>query len=396
MVRAILPAANTDELRRLGLDAGLVAVGVTPVVGWGANRRRIESQRHDGRHGEMAFTYRSPARSTEPGRILPGARSVVVGAWRYLADDSSEPVVQQPPADVVAARVARYAQVDSIGELRRGLEAIRDRLRQSGQRGVVIADDNALVDREAAWRAGIGVYGKHSNLLLADGSGSWVVLGAVVTDARLTPTPPDGVDQCGTCTACLAACPTKAIVAPGVVDARRCLAWILQAPGVMDRRWRVAVADRIYGCDSCQEACPIGSSTAAVADPDGANTADTPIPLRRRPWVDALAWLQFDDAVLLAAAGRWYVADRDPITLRRNLLIVIGNTADPHDPRSLAELHRWADGDDALLAEHARWGLERLAERRVSRHPGRSSAPGFGTSIAGLGPEVSLGEDGGT
>ena len=121
----------------------------------------------------------------------------------------------------------------------------------------MVADDNALVDREAAYRAGLGWYGKNANLLLP-GEGSWFVLGSVVTDAPAAPPsrPRRCADGCGTCTRCLDGCPTGAIVAPGVVDARRCLAWLLQVEGAFPREHRVALGDRLYGCDDCQEVCP--------------------------------------------------------------------------------------------------------------------------------------------
>ena len=118
----------------------------------------------------------------------------------------------------------------------------------------MVADDNALVDREAAVRAGLGWYGKNSNVLLP-GAGSWFVLGTVITDAPL-PSSSRLSDGCGPCRRCLDGCPTGAIVAPGVVDARRCLAWLVQAPGSIPEDFRPAIGDRMYGCDDCQEVCP--------------------------------------------------------------------------------------------------------------------------------------------
>src|SRR5438105_6711215 len=129
------------------------------------------------------------------------------------------------------------------------------RLEVDGWRARVLADDNALVDREAARRAGLGWYGKNANVLLP-GAGSWFVLGSVVTDAPLPPADHEVPDGCGSCTRCLDGCPTGAIVAPGVVDARRCLAWLVQQPGSFPVELRAALGDRIYGCDDCQEVCP--------------------------------------------------------------------------------------------------------------------------------------------
>ena len=131
--------------------------------------------------------------------------------------------------------------------LRTSLGVVADELRSVGHRAVVLADDNALVDREAAHLAGLGWFGKNANLLL-QGSGSWFVLGSVITDAVLPASTPV-VDGCGACRRCIDACPTGAIVEPGVIDAARCIAWVLQKPGVIDSSLRGAIGDRIYGCD---------------------------------------------------------------------------------------------------------------------------------------------------
>ncbi len=349
-----------DRLRRLGLQAGLSAVETCAVGSWTSSRSRLEAGRQAGRNAEMAFTYRNPARSSEPARILPGARSLVVGAYTYH-QDSAPTLRTGSPVDVVMAEVARYARQDSIGALRDRLAPIVTELRAAGHSAVVMADDNSLLDREAAWRAGIGSYGKHSNLMLRGGRGSWIVLGAVVTTAALGPSSTPSSDVCGSCTRCMDRCPTGAIVSPGVVDARRCLAWILQAPGSMPERWRVAVGTRIYGCDTCQEVCPenVAGDPNETADPDPTVSPSETAPLTPAG-IDAVAWLALDDHALLAAAGRWYVADRDPTTLRRNLLVVLGNAGRRDAPGVITALTSYAQGEDPVLAEHARWSLGRL------------------------------------
>src|SRR4029077_12823585 len=164
-------------------------------------------------------------------------------------------------------RVARYARDDHYAPLRAALWAVAHHLRRHGWRAVVFADDNSLVDREAAYLAGLGWYGKNANLLLP-GRGSWFVLGLGVTDAPL-PTDTRVADGCGSCRRCLDGCPTGAIVAPGVVDARRCLAWLVQSPGVFPRDTRAALGNRLYGCDECQE----GGPPNIVADRRGGEAA---------------------------------------------------------------------------------------------------------------------------
>ncbi len=350
------PVALADEVRRVGLDAGLDAVGATTAAPFPAVRDVLERRRAAGLHGGMQLTYRNPARSTDPTRSFPAARSLVVGARRYASRGQQTP---PPPSDAAAhARVARYAVHDHYADLRAGLQAVAAHLRAAGWRAWVVADDNALVDRAAAHRAGLGWYGKSSNLLLP-GEGSWFVLGSVVTDAVVAPTGAVVPDGCGSCERCLDGCPTGAIVAPGVVDARRCLAWLLQADGVFPVEHRAALGDRIYGCDDCQEVCPPNRRAVdddTVAAPPGASRRGGPL----GPWLDVLSLLARSDDDLLALVGRWYVPRRDPQHLRRNLLVVLGNVGRADDPATAEALRTHLADPRPLVRAHAVWAARRL------------------------------------
>jgi epoxyqueuosine reductase len=218
----------------------------------------------------------------------------------------------------------------------------------------VLVDDNALVDRAAAHRAGLGWYGKNTNLLLP-GAGSEFVLGTVVTDAPLQPDAAEPMgDGCGPCTRCLTACPTGALVAPGVLDARRCLAWLVQQPGVFPREYRVALGDRIYGCDDCQDACPPNQVTLRRRrfhhDTDQRLQAAVPL----------LDIVEASDDELLRDFGRWYIPDRQARYLRRNALVALGNVGDGADPRTALVLARALTDPDPLVRAHAVWAAARL------------------------------------
>jgi epoxyqueuosine reductase len=347
-----VPAATSlaDELLALGHEAGLDVAGIAAVEPFEGTRRDLEQRKAAGLHGGMRFTYKDPARSSDPTGVLPGARSLLVGARSYRRDDPVPPDGEGP-----LGHVARYARQDHTGALREALQVVARRLKEQGWRSRVLVDDNALVDREAARRAGLGWYGKNANLLVP-GKGSWFVLGAVATDAPLPPASAPVADGCGPCRRCLDGCPTDAIVAPGVVDARRCLAWLLQDEGSFPEEHRVALGGRIYGCDDCQEVCPPNRVALRRAD-----EADRP----EATWVPLLRLLEGSDEEVLQRNGRWYLHDRDPRYLRRNALVAVGNVGDPDDPEVRRAVARHAAGDDALLAEHARWALARLDERAV-------------------------------
>jgi epoxyqueuosine reductase len=373
---------HVARLRAIGEAHGLDRIGVTTAEPFEGTRVDLEQRKAAGLHGGMQFTYRNPARSTEPARALAGARTLVVGARAYPAE------VPEPPLGLAGAgplgRVARYATADHYSALRAGLGAIADDLRADGFSARVLADDNALVDRAAAARAGLGWFGKNANLLL-EGSGSWFVLGSVLTDADLTSDAAPVADACGACTRCIDGCPTGAIVAPGVVDARRCLAWLVQAEGVFPEEHRVALDDRMYGCDTCQEVCPPSRrsvralappsspsmSQGQVDDPSAGRAPSDDSESSRGPgaWVPLLDILGADDDTLLERFGRWYIPRREPRYLRRNALVALANVAAvPATPEVTAAVRSALGATDPLVVAHGVWAAKRL---------------GLGTVVAG-------------
>lgn len=338
--------ALVEELRRLGDEAGLDAVGVAPADAFSGTRRHLEQRKAAGLHGGMHFTYGNPERSTVPTRALQGAKALVVGARSYRRADV------EPPVGAAHGRVARYSWDDDYAPLRAALGVMAERLRSEGWRARVLADDNALVDREAAYRAGLGWYGKNTNLLLP-GRGSWFVLGSVVTDAPLPADRRPVADGCGSCTRCLPACPTGALVEPGVLDARRCLAWLLEAPGSFPVELREALGGRVYGCDDCQEVCPPNRLEDRRNPPEPARPTD-------EAWVELVEVLETPDEELLARFERWYVPRRQARYLRRNALVALGNVGDGASPAVERVLRRALADDDPMVREHAEWAAARL------------------------------------
>jgi epoxyqueuosine reductase len=360
------PAGLGHDLVSLGLASGLAAVGITTAMVFEETRVALHDRKRRGLSDTMQFTYRNPERSTDPTRILPGARSLVVGALSYRLQEPSTPP-RVPTADVGTTRprpagvVARYARSDHYAALRQALEPIAARLRAGGWRATVVCDDNALVDRAAAHRAGLGWFGKNS-LLLLPGLGSWFVLGTVVTDAVLSPAgsgdPPAHGQGCGTCSRCQDACPTGALDEAGVLDARRCLAWLVQSTGSFPEQYRRALGDRIYGCDECQQVCPINRLADRRSPPPPPEGDD-------RRWIDLLHLLQSTDEELLAAHGRWYIPDREPRYLRRNALVALGNVGDGLQPDVEQALRTWLQADDPMLVEHAEWAARELGRAEL-------------------------------
>ena len=340
----------TEQLLALGRNSGLHQVGVASAEVLHRARQALNERKSQGLHNQMQFTYRNPNRSTDPTAALPSAKSVIVGALSY-----STQMPEQP--EKLSARVARYVWSDYYAQLRESLRQIAKQLESDGFRAVVLADDNAIVDREVAYQAGLGWFGKNSNLLIA-GAGSYFVLGCVVTNAPLVVADKPVEDGCGSCRRCLDNCPTQAIIAPGVIDANKCLAWLLQKPGVFDRDFRVALGDRLYGCDDCQEVCPptvrFEKRTSVIAD-EPVKHDD-----RANAWVSVQKILLADDESLLKEFGAWYIANRDPKWLRRNALVILGNIGDADDKLVVELLQKYCNHGDAILRSHAVWAAARL------------------------------------
>jgi epoxyqueuosine reductase len=332
-----------------------------------ATRRILEERKAAGLSANMQFTYRNPVRSTDPGRLLPGAAALVVGAWPY----GGRTTAGTPPDGRPKGIVARYASWDHYADLEAALRGLADLLKRAGWQARVVFDDNALVDRAAAERAGIGWFGKNSNVLLP-GLGSWFLLGSVVTDAPL-PFSTHVEDGCGPCKRCLGSCPTGALVAPGVLDARRCLAWLLQASGVFPFEYRAALGGRIYGCDDCQDVCPANRLAARLSPSEGIGE---PSSKTDEPEVDLLEMLAASGPALLARHGRWYIPERDPRYLRRNALIALGNVGNGQSPEVQATLERYLDGPDDLLRAHAIWAAISAGRRDlVASRPALAADP---------------------
>jgi epoxyqueuosine reductase len=183
-------------------------------------------------------------------------------------------------------------------------------------------------------------------MLITRRHGSWVVLGTLVTAAELEPTPPLATD-CGSCRLCIDACPTDALDEPGTLDATRCLSYWSQTPEPIPAAYREAMGAQVYGCDICQDVCPWNRGVERRRGAAGPEPA---------AHVDLVEWLRGD----VGAFDRLYVPRREPRWLQRNALVAAGNAG---DDRTRAEVERLAAGDDAMLAEHARWALERLESR---------------------------------
>jgi epoxyqueuosine reductase len=214
----------------------------------------------------------------------------------------------------------------------------------------VLVDESAHVDRAGAVRAGIAFYGKNT-MAITRRHGSWVVLGALVTEVEVEPSPPLDLD-CGECRLCIEACPTGALDDPGTLDATKCLSYWTQAPSPIPDEYRAELGAMVYGCDICQEVCPWNRGVEKRRR--GASHDDA------LGVVSLVEWLEREGEDLIAELDRLYVPRNDARWLRRNALVAAGNVGAVELAPIVA---RYVDDDDPVLSDAARWAVGRIAER---------------------------------
>lgn len=344
MDAAALTNALKTEAERLGFGPVGVSAAVEP-TGISRFRQWLDA----GYGGTMRYLDDRFEAYAHPRHVLEGVRSLMIMALRYRT--------VEPPATVEPGhgRVSRYAWgVDYHDVLHERLHALADFLRaqrpEAKVRGVV--DSAPLLEREFAQRAGLGWIGKHT-LLLNREVGSWFFLSALLTDQELAYDTATETDHCGTCTACLDACPTDAFVAPYVLDATKCLSYTtieLREPIPMELR--AGQGDWVFGCDVCQDVCPWNRKVPAVDEPEF-------VPLEGMNPLDLVALFVLDDDAFrrrFRNTPLWRAKRRG---LLRNAAIVLGNQRATH---ALPALRRGLTDAEPLIREACEWAIAKISD----------------------------------
>lgn len=307
-----------------------------------------------GRHGEMAYMQRHGTRRTRPAELLPGTVRVISARMDYWPGQARD--AWQTLGDPTHAYVSRYALGRDYHKLlRTRLQTLCDRIAgAAGEFGYRVFTDSApVLEKALGEKSGLGWIGKHTNLINR-AAGSWFFLGEIYTDLPLPPdlpseTPPE--NHCGTCTACIAACPTGAIVAPYQVDARRCISYLtIELRGSIPVELRPLIGNRIYGCDDCQLVCPWNR----FAQPSRESDFTPRHGLDNAELIALFAWTEEEflqktqgSAIRRIGYECWL----------RNIAVALGNA--PATPDVIAALRARSDHPSALVREHVQWALAR-------------------------------------
>ena len=343
-------AALATRIQAWGRELGFEAVGISD-ADLAAEELRLLNWLGAGRHGDMDYMARHGAARSRPAELVPGTVRIITARLNYWPASASR--ADDVLRDSHRAYVARYALGrDYHKVLRSRLARLAQRITaETGPFGYRVFTDSAPVLEVAlAAKAGLGWRGKHTLLLTRD-MGSYFFIGEIYTDLPLPMTPAVSA-HCGTCAACIAACPTGAIVAPYELDARRCISYLtIESKGSIPESLRPLIGNRIYGCDDCQLACPWNRDALATTADDFAGVRNS---LDGERLTTLFAWSEPEflrrmegSAIRRIGYERW----------SRNIAVALGNAAT--DPSIVDALQRRANDPSPLVREHVGWALSR-------------------------------------
>jgi epoxyqueuosine reductase len=345
-------SALTADIKAFALELGFARVGVAAAAPLTEDAQRLRAWLAAERHGQMAYMAETAEVRADPRHpdMMPSANSVIVLATAYGRSPALE------PAALEVGRVARYAQGrDYHGLLYDRLRALKRRLREAGATARACVDSMPVLERAWAARAGVGFIGKNA-CLIVPGLGSHVLLSVVLTSALLEPDVPIK-ERCGQCRLCLDACPTRAFVAPRVLDGNRCVAYLtIEHEGPIAAELREGVGDWLFGCDACQDVCPW--NRAELPPP---TAADPYAPREQLRELASEDFLRMSDAVFdrLTRGSPLRRAGRE--SMARNAALVLGNAG---GKKHLPVLRRSAQGDPSpVVREAAHWAIARIERR---------------------------------
>lgn len=343
------PTALVELIRGWGEALGFQQVGIAD-CDLGAAETRLQQWLAAGMHGEMHYMARHGERRSRPQALVPGTRSVISVRMDYLPEPPA--AIHAALADPVTAFISRYALGrDYHKVLRRRLAQLAARIAaQIGPFGHrVFVDSAPVLEKPLAQKAGLGWIGKHSNLIHPR-AGSFFFLGEVYCDLAL-PADQPGRDHCGRCQACIDICPTAAIVAPYIVDGRRCVSYLtIEHPGSIPLDLRPLLGNRIYGCDDCQLVCPWNRRARLSGERDF-------LPRHGLDSASLIALFGWDEAEFLARTEGSAIRRIGHLRWLRNLAVALGNAppAAAVQRALCARAHHPSD----LVREHVAWALHR-------------------------------------
>ncbi len=342
----------TEKIKNIARDLGFDPVGVAsvdPPQHWAFYQSWLAM----GYAGEMGYLGRNLDRRSDVRRILPSAKSILCVGLNYLPESDGHKNGGHP-----TGQIARYARGDDYHDVMRDrlFELLSEiqRIEPSAE-GRVYVDTGPVLERDFAERAGVGWFGKHT-CLIDKGRGSWFFLGEIILNLDLEVDRPQ-LDHCGTCTRCLDACPTDAIVEPYAVDSRRCISYLtIELKGAVPRALRSDLGNWVFGCDICQDVCPWNRKHAEPTSEEA---------FQARPGLNApdlVELLHLDQAAFSKRFKNSPIKRAKRRGLLRNAAIALGNVGGKTEVPALSDALK---DDEPLVRQHAAWALGKIGGDRA-------------------------------
>jgi epoxyqueuosine reductase len=357
---------TADEIKIKARSLGFDLCGIAPAAGF-TELEFLETWLDNGYAGEMQYMSRTASRRADVRQLLPSARTVVALGTVY---NTQQPYSTER-ADPDEAGIARYAwgadYHDVVGQRTRTLLKWMQDASPETFEAKAYVDTGPVQERVYAQYAGLGWIGKNTCVINPD-LGSWLFLSEIICSLPLETDAP-ALDQCGTCTLCLEACPTDAFVEPWVLDATRCISYVtIELKDAVPESSRIGVGSHVYGCDVCQDVCPWNADAAQSSD-----DCWQPQAVFDRPRLIDL-WQQPDE-VLGPIVSHSALSHTGLLRLRRNIAVALGNAGSDEAVKALAEPVADESKRDPLVGSHVQWARNRVEKRgrdrvmRVSREP---------------------------
>ena len=332
-------------IRNLAQELGFNGFGIAParldIAG-----DRFEKWLADGMSGEMAYMARGKEKRVDPDKVLPGARSVICLSANYLTASKDMSFEHEKDKGDISLYALNDDYHDVLGPKLKALEdAIQESFPNCKTRRYI--DTGPVLEKPLAQKAGLGWIGKHTNLI-AEGKGSWFFLAEILIDMELPYSQPAS-DHCGTCRDCIDICPTRAIIAPYVLDARKCISYLnIELKGPIPVEFRKAIGSRIYGCDDCQIVCPWNSFAKKI---------DEPSFIERQGTRNLIELMRLDDEGFRNRFRKSPVKRIKRRGLLRNVAVALGNSGNAEAIPALTEA---LEDSEALIRAHSVWALAEL------------------------------------
>jgi epoxyqueuosine reductase len=338
----------SQRIKHWGQQLGFQGIGISDTDLSAAERHLFDWLARD-YHGEMDWMAQHGVRRSRPAELQTGTLRVITARMDYWSDQAyaADTVLNSPQL----AYISRYALGRDYHKLlRRRLQQLADRIHQHiGDFGYrVFVDSAPVLEKPLAQKSGLGWIGKHTNLIARD-AGSWFFLGEIYTDLPLVVDLSHSSDHCGSCQACIEACPTGAIVAPYQLDARLCISYLtIELRGSIPEPLRPLIGNRVYGCDDCQLVCPWNRFAQATTEPDFA-------PRHQLDQSTLIELFEWDEATFLERLAGSPIRRIGYECWLRNLAVALGNAQT--EPAVMTALEKRRDHPSALVREHVSWAL---------------------------------------